>query len=197
MSPNIIVFDIETKNAFDDVGGRENFRKLGISVLGAYDYELGKFATYAEAELPKFAERLMRKPLLVGFNSRRFDTPILQEYVSFDLSKLPQLDIMEEITKIVGHRVGLDSVAEATLGKGKSGSGLDAIRFWREGRIEELKKYCLDDVKITRDLFEYAAKNSEIFFTSKYGPSKKRVIVKWEIRHPDESGDIGKQQSLF
>ncbi len=197
MGKNIIVFDIETKDAFSDVGGRDNFRKLGISVLGAYDYEKGDFIIYEESELGHFAERLQKNPLLVGFNSRRFDVPILQEYIPFSLSKLPQLDIMEELVKVLGHRVSLDSVAQATLGISKSGSGLDAIRYYREGRMDELKKYCLDDVKITRDIFEYVAKNGELFFTSKYGSGKRRAEVKWQIAHPDELKGPDPQQSLF
>ncbi|MBT3181542.1 MAG: hypothetical protein HN337_03420 [Deltaproteobacteria bacterium] len=196
MGKNIIVFDIETKNAFSDVGGRDNFKKLGISVLGAYDYQNEDFIIYEESELGKFSERLQGNPLLVGFNSRRFDVPILQEYVPFSLSKHPQLDIMEELVKVLGHRVSLDSVAQATLGTSKSGSGLDAIRYYRDGMMDELKKYCLDDVRITRDIFEYAANKGELFFTSKYGPGKRRAGVSWKIAHPEEL-EPDPQQSLF
>ena len=99
MGQNIIVYDIETKYTFDEVGERENFDKLGISVLGAYDYRSRNYVVYEESELREFELRLMDRPLLVGFNSRRFDTPILQHYIPFDLGKLPQLDIMEEVMK--------------------------------------------------------------------------------------------------
>jgi len=197
MGKNIVVFDIETKDAFGDVGGRDGLTRLEISVLGCYDYRAGEYRVYEEGELPAFAERLSKKPLLVGFNSRRFDTPILQKYIQFDLGKLCQLDIMEEIVRALGHRLSLDSVAKATLGKGKSGSGLDAIRFWRAGRIEELKRYCLDDVKITREVFEYGAANKELLYVPKFGPSPARVKVGWEIRHPDESDSESAQQTLF
>jgi len=194
---NIIVFDIETKHAFDEVGGRNNLEGLGISVLGAFDYRDGDFVIYEESELGLFAKRLQENPVLVGFNSRRFDVPILQGYLPFSLNKLPQLDIMEELARVLGHRVGLDSVASATLGVGKSASGLDALRFYREGRIEELKRYCLDDVKITKDLYEYGAKHGELFYTSKFGKGKCRAEVKWAISHPDEASGPDPQQSLF
>ncbi len=197
MAANIVVFDIETKDAFSDVGGRDGLEKLQISVLGAYDYATEEFLTYEEPELPRFAERLQRAPLLVGFNSRRFDTPILQKYIPFDLRRIPQLDIMEELQKVLGHRVSLDSVAKATLGMGKSGSGLEAIRLWRERKIAELKRYCLDDVRITRDVFEYGAKNGEIFYTAKFGPERGRCKVGWEIRHPAEGLDESAQMGLF
>jgi len=197
MSRNIVVFDIETKNAFDDVGGRNNLTALQISVLGAYLYSTNEYKIYEEKELPEFERILQKKPLLVGFNSRRFDTPILQPYMHFDLKTLPQLDIMEELANILGHRVSLDSVAQATLGKSKSGSGMDAIRYFRDGEIEKLKKYCLDDVRITKEIFEYGAKHGELFYTPKFGTAKGRAPVRWKIAHPDQNGEPDKQQSLF
>lgn len=197
MSKNIVVYDIETKFAFDEVGGRDNFTELGISVLGFFDYKKGEFGIYDEGELGEFAKRLETKPLLVGFNSRKFDTPILQKYIKFDLKKIPQLDIMEEMTRVLGHRVSLESVARATLGEGKSGSGLDAIKYYREGRIAELKKYCLDDVRITRDIFEYGATHGELLYTSKFGKGSAKARISWKVEHPDEASEPDKQQSLF
>ena len=193
---NIVVFDIETKYAFDEVGGKDHLEKLGISVLGAFDYETEKLMIYEEKEISLFEARLQRKPLLVGFNSRKFDLPILQHYMRFDLKNLPQLDIMDELVKVLGHRVSLESVATATLGTGKSGSGLDAIRFFREGKMEELKKYCLDDVRITKDIFEYGAAKGELFYTSKFGGGRSRAAVSWKLEHPDQA-EPPAQQSLF
>ena len=197
MKKNIIVFDIETKDSFSDVGGRDLFEKLNISVVGIYDYESDELMAYEEKDFPKLADRLSRKPLLVGFNSRRFDTPILQKYIPFDLKKLPQLDILEEISKFLGHRVALDSIARATLGSGKSGSGLEAIKLWREGRIDELKRYCLDDVRITKEIFEFGAAHSELFYVPKFGSGKARAEVSWEVRHPAEDSAETAQHTLF
>ena len=197
MKKNIVVFDIETKDSFSDVGGRDLFEKLSISVVGIYDYGTDEFVVYEEKEFKKLADRLSRKPLLVGFNSRRFDTPILQKYIPFDLKKLPQLDILEEISKALGHRVALDSIARATLGSGKSGSGLEAIKLWREGRMEELKRYCLDDVRITRDIFEYGAENGELFYVPKFGAGRARAEIGWKVEHPTETTSDAAQQALF
>lgn len=194
---NIIVYDLETKYAFDEVGGREAFEKLGISCLGSYDYTTAAYTVYEEAELPHFLERLQQKPLLVGFNNRRFDTPILQAYARFDLGVLPQLDIMEELVKVLGHRVSLDSVAQATLDRGKTGSGLDALRLYKNGEMEKLKSYCLEDVKITRALYEYGAAHGELLYTPKFGSGKARAALKWDIVHPDETKEPDPQQSLF
>lgn len=186
MGKNIIVYDIETKYAFEEVGGREKLDKLGISVLGAFDYSTGEYVVYEENELSKFEQRLMRLPVLVGFNSKKFDTPILQGYCRMNLKSLLQIDIMDEMTRILGHRVSLDSVAQATLNASKSGDGLDALRFYKNGEIDKLKKYCLDDVRLTRELFEYGASHKELFFTSKYNGSKKSCPVSWEVKNPRE-----------
>jgi DEAD/DEAH box helicase domain-containing protein len=192
---NIIVFDLETQRSFDEVGGRDCFDKLGISVLGAYLYKTDEYRIFEENELNQFEDLLGSKPLLVGFNSRKFDCAVLQPYIRFDLGKLPQLDILEEVVKAVGHRVKLDSIAHATLGEGKSGSGLDALKYWHEGDMENLKKYCLDDVKITRRVYEYGANNGELFFMSKYGMAKSVAKVSWKVEHPD--GEDDKQMGLF
>ena len=187
---NIIVLDLETKFTFAEVGGRDQFDKLGISVAGVYDYKTGKYEAIEETNLNKLEERLSEKPLVVGFNVRRFDLAVLKPYLHFDPSTLPVLDIMEEIQKVVGHRVSLESVAQATLNKGKSGHGLDAIKYFRSGEMDKLKKYCLDDVRITKEAYEYGCKNKEIFFTSKYDTSKKRVEVDWKIQGEEEKPQL-------
>ena len=197
MGQNIVVYDIETKYTFDEVGERENFDKLGISVLGAYDYRTRNYVVYEESELREFELRLMDRPLLVGFNSRRFDTPILQHYIPFDLGKLPQLDIMEEVMKSIGHRVSLESIARATLGRGKSGTGLEAIHLYRQGKMDELKRYCTDDVRLTLELYEYGANHGELFYVPKFGAGRARAPVHWRIAHPDERAESDPQQSLF
>lgn len=194
---NIIVFDLETQRSFDEVGGRDNFDKLGISVLGAYLYKTDEYAMFEESELKNFEELLVSRPLLVGFNSRRFDCAVLQPYVHTDLAKMPQLDILEEFVKVAGHRVKLESIAQATLGAGKSGSGLDALEYWHNGEIDKLKRYCMDDVKITREVYEYGAKNGELLFMHKYKRGKARVPVSWEIEHPNGDDADNKQMGLF
>ncbi|MFH1874724.1 MAG: ribonuclease H-like domain-containing protein [Pseudomonadota bacterium] len=196
MSKNIIVFDIETQNAFSDVGGRQNLTDLKISVLGAYFYKTNEYQIFEEKDLKEFEKTLQDRPLLVGFNSRKFDCPILQQYLTINLKNMPQFDILEELTKILGHRVSLDSVAQATLNKQKIGSGLDAIRYWNNGEIDKLKKYCLEDVRITKEVFEYGANKSEVFFISKFGNAKKQVAVNWKIEHPEENEESSKQQSF-
>ena len=126
-----LVLDLETQKEFSEVEGRK-LDLLGVSVVGVYSYQDDRYDAYLEADLgTKLAPRLQSAELLIGFNIRRFDLPVLQPYLPYSVTTLPVLDIMEEIVKHLGHRVSLDSLAQATLGRGKSGSGLDALQIGR------------------------------------------------------------------
>lgn len=57
---------------------------------------------------------------MIGFNNENFDMPALVPYYSGDMSRIPTLDVMNRIKDSVGHRIGLDAVAQATLGIGES-----------------------------------------------------------------------------
>jgi len=183
MKPNIIVLDLETKHTFDEVEGRKP-DKLGITVIGTYLYQEDVYRIYREEAISDLEELLTKKPLLVGFNIKRFDLPVLKPYLKIDTKEIPVLDIMDELVRVLGHRVSLDSVARATLGAKKSGNGLDAIKYHRNGEWEKLERYCLDDVRLTKELFEYGARHKELFYLSKFDRAKARAPVDWEIENP-------------
>ena len=175
-----IVFDIETQHEFSEVGGRDYTHLLKVSVVCCYSYAQDKFLEFEEKEIPQLEELLKTAGLLIGFNTKHFDYRVLQPYLKeLDLNSIPACDIMEDISNVLGHRLSLDSIAEATLGTKKSGHGLDAIRYFREGNMEALKKYCTDDVRITRDIFEYGKTNGKLMYFSKYRPDPLTVPVDW------------------
>ncbi|MFH1430267.1 MAG: ribonuclease H-like domain-containing protein [Candidatus Uhrbacteria bacterium] len=173
-----IVFDVETKKEFAEVGGAHNRHLLGVSVIGVWDSSTDAFTTYEEHEILKFGQVLRAADCVVTFNGEHFDLPVIQPYLPFDTSSVPSLDIMKHLEHTLGHRVSLDSCAEATFGTHKSGDGLQAIRWYRQGEIEKVKRYCLDDVKITKMLWEYGCEHGQVFFTGKDG-SKRAVPVSW------------------
>ena len=158
-----IVFDIETRNIFQDVG-RADPLLLDISLVGLYDYETDQYHSFLQEEFPKMWPLIEKADVLIGYNSDHFDIPLLNKYYPGDISKIKSLDLMAEIKKSLGRRIGLGAVAEATLGIGKSGNGLEAVEWWKTGEIEKIRKYCLDDVKVTKDLYEYMSKNKKILF---------------------------------
>ncbi|MBI4411651.1 MAG: ribonuclease H-like domain-containing protein [Deltaproteobacteria bacterium] len=175
-----LVLDLETKRTFDEVGGRDHLDQLEITVVGVYDYATREYRTYEESETGALQNLLINASLIIGFNHIGFDMPVLQPYLSIDAKKLPLFDIMLDLQQKLGHRIGLDSVATATLGVGKTGHGIDAIRFYREGKIKELKEYCLNDVKVTKEVFDYGIENGKIHYFSKIGNTKKEIAVEWE-----------------
>ncbi|MDO8574928.1 MAG: ribonuclease H-like domain-containing protein [bacterium] len=197
---NHIVLDIETQNLFADVGGKENLTKLLLSVAGVFSYADNAFLTFTETEMPQFQSLLGKTDLIIGFNIDHFDLPVLQKYLSVDLNKIPTLDIMNEVVNKMGHRVSLDDLVSNTLGKRKSANGLMAVQYWRESRMDELKKYCLDDVRLTRDLYEHGLKNGEIKFTARDAnlPYVKTIKIDWS-KYADFQAETAsyKIQNLF
>lgn len=189
-----IVLDLETKKTFDEVGGRDAHAELGVTVVGVYHYETNTYETYEESEMGKLQNLLINCSLIIGFNHISFDMPVLQPYFSIDVKSLPVFDIMVDFQQKMGHRIGLDALAKATLGIGKTGHGLDAIRYYREGKIKELKEYCLNDVKVTKDVFEYGVTNKKIFYISKMGNVKKELAVEWDkYRNPRSTSETTQQ----
>lgn len=163
-----VVLDIETRNTFQDVGAY-NPSLLRISLVGCYFYETDTFEAFLEEDLPKLWPRLERADRIIGYNLIGFDYPCMQTQYSGDIMKLPTVDLLMEIEKKLGFRVKLDDVAHATLGVGKSGHGLMAVEYWKKGEIDKLKEYCLQDVRITRDVYEYAMLNGHVRMTNRMG----------------------------
>ena len=151
----IVTFDIETANWMSDIGTSQP-ADLTIALVCIHDSETGAYKSFLELELPQLWKILERTDLLVGYNSDRFDIPLLNKYYHGDLTRIRSLDIMKEIQDVVGRRLRLDAIADGTLGKKKSGDGAQSIKWWRAGEIDKVRKYCLKDVEITRELFDYA-----------------------------------------
>ncbi len=167
----LVVFDVETKKTFDEVGGYYP-AKLGVSLSGVYyhDSETGEefLRGYREEEFAEMFKKFEIADRIVGFNSINFDMAALQPYYVGDLLALPNFDIMVEIEQVVGHRIGLDAVSGETLGTKKIGHGLDAIKYYHAGDWESLTKYCLKDVEITRDLYLHGVEHGVLKFKNRW-----------------------------
>ncbi len=165
---NEVVLDIETANSFADVG-KYDPTLLKVSLVGAYSYATDSYTSYLEPDLPKLWQLLESADRIIGYNLFGFDYPVLNTYYPGDFASFPTLDIMKEIEKIIGYRVKLDDVAHACLGTGKSGNGLQAIEFFRRGEIDKLREYCLQDVKVTKEVYEYGLANKLVRFKDRMG----------------------------
>lgn len=163
------VFDLETQRSADEVGGWHRADLMRISVAVVYDSQLDGCISYLEDEIPQLIEHLQSLDLVIGFNNKRFDNRVLSGYSDISFQNLPTLDLLEEVSNHLGYRLSLDRLAEHTLGSKKSGDGLQALAWYKEGRIDLIQKYCKKDVEITRDLLHFALENRYFLFKNKAG----------------------------
>ncbi len=176
-----LVVDLETKRSFAEVGGAHHRAQLGVSVVGVYDYQDDRFIAFREDRFDQLATLLREAEEIVGFNLLGFDWPVLAAELGDWVLSLPSLDLMVEVQQALGYRVSLDALAKATLGAGKIGSGLDALSYYQTGDWERLERYCLEDVKLTRDLYEYALRHGYLYVDK--GGRKAVVPVRF-AEHP-------------
>jgi hypothetical protein len=163
MSHDIVYFDLETQRTANDAGGWDRKRDMGMSVGVTYSTALGEYRIYSEKNVQGLVDQLVRADLVVGFNVINFDYEVLMGYTALDLPyNTRTLDMLVEIEKKLGHRLGLDALSTTTLGVGKTAEGLDAIKWWREGRVLEIAEYCCFDVKCTKLVHEYGAQNHKL-----------------------------------
>jgi len=163
------VFDVETQRSAQEVGGWHRAERMGVSVAVLYDSKQDAFQVYEEKEIPAMIAHLEGCDLVVGFNNRRFDNRVLLPYGGSRLTTLPTIDLLEEVQRHLNYRLSLDSLAEHTLGAKKNGSGLDALRWYKEGNIPAIVEYCKKDVALTRDLFLFGLANGYFLFRNKAG----------------------------
>lgn len=177
--PNIIYFDLETMRGADEVGGWSNIKKMGMACGVCYESATQKYHTFEENQVADLINLLRSADLIVGFNHIRFDYEVLRGYNSFDFNKLPSFDMLIDLNDRLGHRVKLDSVAKSTLGVSKSADGLQSLQWFKEGKMDLIKEYCQQDVKVTKDVFEFGVKNKFVSIDN-FGTAKK-VPVEWNL----------------
>ena len=173
MKLDTLVFDIETQNFFTDPDvGWDNYAALKISVVGVYSYIEDRYYCYEENEMDKLAALFADARRIVGFSMNRYDIPVLNNYFQ-RLKNAPRLwemervDLLEEIEMATGSRISLDRLAGANLGQSKTHPSSEAGALYRDGKIEELKEYCLNDVKLTKELYDLYRKQNFLMVPSK------------------------------
>lgn len=181
MAKDIVYFDLETQHTANDVGGWNKKSAMGMSIGVTFSTRSGQYHIYDEKHVDALVDQLLQADLVIGFNTVQFDYAVLMGYTILDLEHhLRSLDLMVEVEKIIGHRLKLESLAQATLGVGKTGDGLDAVKWWREGRIMDIAKYCCFDVKVTKMLHEHGASTGEVFYNDRSG-RRQSVKVDWNL----------------
>ncbi|MCA9357703.1 ribonuclease H-like domain-containing protein [Candidatus Kaiserbacteria bacterium] len=187
-----IVFDLETQNIFQEVGSSDP-TALDISVATVYDSETDKYTTVTIDEIEQLWPIIEQADALVGYNSNHFDIPLLNKYYPGDLTQIKSIDLLEDIKLSLGRRLRLDSVAQATVGAKKSADGLQAVRWWKEGNVKDIMKYCEQDVRVTKEVFEFARKNGFVKF--KDGTRNRELPL--DTKHWEEKEDVALTHSLL
>lgn len=163
-----VVFDIETQNSFAEV--QNDFKKLKVSVVSLYRSDTNSYHSFTESELRAMWPIFEKADRIIGYNSEHFDVPILGNYYPGDLTQIPHLDIMKVVKESLGVRLKLADIAEATLDNvTKSADGLQALKWWKEGKIDEIKKYCEQDVRVTKEVYDFGSEHKQLFYKNLSG----------------------------
>jgi len=182
MAANYVYFDLETQRTANDVGGWDCKRDMGMSVGVTYSSATGEYVIYSENRVDDLVAQLMKADFVVGYNLINFDYEVLMGYTILDLAtNVPTIDLMVDVEKKIGHRLALDALAKATLGVGKTAEGLDAIRWWREGKLMQIAEYCCFDVKVTRLVHEFGAQHRLLYYHDRFGQMRE-VEIEWDLR---------------
>jgi DEAD/DEAH box helicase domain-containing protein len=178
MARNIVYFDLETQKSADDVGGWDKISDMKLSVGVTYNTATSSYRIYGEKQVDDLIKELQRADLVVGFNNLRFDYEVLHGYTAFDLRQLPTLDMLVELQNKLQHRLSLDSIATATFGVEKTAEGMQAIEWFRQGKMLDIAEYCCYDVKITKLVHEFGVNYRQLHYHNRFG-KKLTVPVEW------------------
>lgn len=177
---NLVFFDLESQNLFQDIGGRNNIEKLLVACAVTWSSQKNDFSVYWEQDVPALIAELKSATKVIGFNLRGFDYQVLQPYApETRFASIPTLDLLLDLQKILGFSISLDSIASASLGATKTADGVQSVSWFRARELDKVAEYCKADVDITRRVYEFGRDNGYIFYKSKLG-SKLKVEVKWK-----------------
>lgn len=178
MARNIVYFDLETQKSAEDVGGWDKISAMGMSIGVLYSTATNGYRIFGEKQVDDLIKELQRADLVVGFNNLRFDYEVLHGYTAFDLRQLPTLDMLVDLQNRLQHRLSLDSIATATFGVEKTAEGMQAIEWYRQGKLMEIAEYCCYDVKLTKLVHEFGVNHRQLHYHNRFG-KKLTVPVSW------------------
>jgi DEAD/DEAH box helicase domain-containing protein len=180
LGPRLVVFDLETQRSAAEVGGWNKAYLMGLSLGVVWDSHQQGFTTYFEKDVDALVAHLQTADLVIGFNIIGFDYSVLRGYTRFDFKQLNTLDMLREIYGRLRYRVSLDALGKATLNQPKAADGLQALKWFKEGRMDLIEAYCRKDVEVTRNLFQYGLDHGYLLFDRK-GEGRMRIPLDWTL----------------
>ena len=127
--------------------------------------------------MKEFIAYLAKFRKIISFNGDGFDSRVLSAYGDVAEINRNSFDLLTDLKKKLGRRLKLDSVAQGTLGLGKSADGLAALRWWKEGKVDQIAAYCQQDVQVLVDLVAYARKHGHVSYPDL--STLRKVEVTW------------------
>lgn len=175
---NIIYFDLETQRSAEEVGGWDKISRMGMSIAVIFHSARNEYRVFGEKQVDDLLKELQRADLIIGFNNLRFDYEVLHGYTALDLRQLPTLDLLVDLQNRLQHRLSLDAIATATFGLEKTAEGMQAIEWFKAGKLLDIAEYCCYDVKLTRLVHEYGVQHRQLHYNNRFG-KKLTVQVSW------------------
>jgi DEAD/DEAH box helicase domain-containing protein len=179
---DILVLDVETQFLSDEIpGGWGAVDKFKVALVVTWD-KTNDMRVWYEPDVPKLLAEAENFKKIVTFNGENFDFKVLSAYGSIAPLEQRSLDILVDIKNALKFRVKLESVARATLGRGKTGSGTESVFWWRSEDPEQRQKvvdYCKMDVELTRDIYQFGKDKGYILVEDFRQGQPRRVQVSW------------------
>lgn len=152
--------------------GWDDHENMGISVIGAYDYMTGQLKAFVDADMQvgmpqvsyfeHFQLLVNKRETVIGFNSVAFDDKLCEAHgikikTTYDLLREVRIASGQPPHYVPGETRGgysLNALAKVNLASQKTGSGELAPKLWQQGKYYEVIRYCLNDVWLTKCLFD-------------------------------------------
>ena len=175
-APAEVYYDVETQLSADEVGGWGNIHLMRVSV--AITWSPGDlFRRWDEPQMPEMIAYLSGFRKIISFNGDGFDSRVLSAYGDVSAINRNSFDLLTDLKKKLGRRLKLDSLAQGTLGEGKTADGMAALRWWKEGKVDQIAAYCQQDVKVLVDLVAFARAKGYVSYPDFH--QIKNVAVQW------------------
>lgn len=174
-----VIYDIEIVKAIPDrkqipdphvlyCDGWHDHENMGISVVGAYDYNEDRYRVFFEDNKEEFNSLIKNSDLLITFNGLSFDNKVIESNWFPVPDDTDHYDILVEtwaahgLSSTFNYKThggfSLDTLSEVNFGQKKTGNGALAPVHWQKNRRGTVVDYCLQDIRLTKLLFDRIVK---------------------------------------
>lgn len=177
---DVMVLGLETREDRITADQPGKVHTLGLAIAVTYSFKTGSFTAWRSEYINDLVRTLLAAKLVVGYNPFGFEYKILAPYTGQNLTRIPTVDLMLEITKGLGRKPPFDLITGPTLDKQWIGDRSQASVYFKQGRVREVASLCTGGVKIVRDLFVHSLQNGEVSYQP--DPAEPIQPLKLELR---------------